>query len=69
MQKIGNKHHYKLCEPNTLRGRSRRGQRRDPQYGAPLVPRVPMSHDRGHYHGTVSDGFYDSERPKTPNRK
>ena len=44
-------------------------QRRDPQYGAPFVPRVPMSHDRGHYHGTVSDGFYDSEKPKTPNRK
>jgi len=34
---------------HTLRDRSRRGQRRDPQYGAPFSPRVPMSHDRGHH--------------------
>ena len=54
---------------HTLRDRSRRGQRREPQYGAPFFPSVPMSHDREHYRGTVSDGFYDSERPKTPNRK
>ena len=34
-----------------------------------FFPSVPMSHDREHYRGTVSDGFYDSKRPKTPNRK
>ena len=54
---------------HTRRGRSRRGQRRDPQYGPPFFPNVPMSHDRGHYGDTVCDGLYDTEKPKTPNRK
>jgi len=54
---------------HTLRDRSRRGQRRDPQYGAPNIPTFGMSRDRIYYHGDVSDGSYDSEMPKTPNRK
>ena len=54
---------------HTLRDRSRRGQRRDLQYGAPNVPTFGMSRDRRYYYGDVSDGSYDSERPKTPNRK
>ena len=52
MQKIGNKHHYKLCEPNTLRGRSRRGQRRDPQYGAPNFRRCIVHFAHGRWNDT-----------------
>ena len=54
---------------HTRRDRSRRGQRRDPQYGPPFFPNVPMSHDRRYHHYPRFDGFCDSERPKTPNRK
>ena len=40
-----------------------------PSTGPPMSPTFGMSHDRGHYLGDVSDGSYDSEMPKTPNRK
>ena len=35
---------------HTRRGRSRRGQRRDPQYGAPFDSTCGMTHDRRNHH-------------------
>jgi len=33
------------------------------------TPPPPLTHGRGHHPCPVSDGLYDSNRPKTPNRK
>jgi len=40
-----------------------------PSTGPHFVASAPMFHDRRMDPGPVYDGLYDSERPKTPNRK